>query len=162
MSLSEPFFNTDARLADLEAAGHAWVGTPFAHNGQVRGRNGGAACHGLVWGVLAEAGWDAGEPMPLGRVGHARHSTEEIMLDWLRARPGMFAEIVPATVAALRPGDLTTHRLGLSSHHVALVLPGDLLLEVWSRRPAAVRSLGDADTTKRMTGIFRPLRSQQG
>lgn len=160
MHTPAPFFSTEARLAALEAAGHAWIGTPFAHNGAVRGRLGGASCHGLVWGVLADAGWHAGEPMPLGQAGHARHSREEIMLPWLRSRRGLFAEISPSAAPAtslLQAGDVTTHRLGLCSHHVALVLPGDLLLEIWSRRPAGVRSLGDADATKRLTGIFRPL-----
>jgi hypothetical protein len=155
-----PFFWSPQRLAALDAAAQAWMGTPFAHNGRVCGPLGGACCHGLVWGVLADAGFHFGEEMPLGFAAHARHSREEIVLPWLRLRCGVagaFAEVTPATAAQLMPGDITTHRLGLCTHHVALVLPGRLLLETWSRRVAGVRSLDDADATKRMTAAFRPL-----
>ena len=151
------YFSTPERLAALTAAGQAWIGTPFAHNGIVCGPQGGVSCHGLVVGVLAEAGWSLGEAFPTGQAGHARHSRLEVMLPWLRARPEKFAEISPVAVGSLLPGDITTHRLGLCSHHVALVLPGAWLLEVWSGRVAGVRSLVDADATKRLTGIFRPL-----
>lgn len=155
-----PFFESAARQAALEAAAHLWVGTPFAANGRVRGPLGGACCHGLAWGVLEDAGFRFGVEMPLGLPAHATHSREEIVLPWLRARvvAGELVEIAP-DVAALRPGDITTHRLGLVTHHIALVVPGGLLLETWSRRSAGLRSLADADATKRMTAVFRPLAS---
>jgi|GEM_PF-1075179 hypothetical protein len=160
MDRRAPFFRTPERLAALEAAAQAWVGTPFAHNGCVRGPLGGACCHGLAWGVLADAGWAFGEAMPLGKASHARHHREEIILPWLRARcgsGGLLAEISPVEVAQLQPGDITTHRFGLCTHHVALVVPGGFLLETWSRRSAGLRTLADATATKRMTAIFRPL-----
>lgn len=153
------YFESEKHQAALEAAAHLWIGTPFAHNGRVRGRNGGACCHGLAWGVLEDAGWSFEREMPLGYAGHARHGREEIMLPWLRerAREGYLEEILPATAEQLRAGDITTHRLGLVTHHVALVVPGRFLLETWSRRVAGLRSLEDADATKRMTAAFRPL-----
>ena len=155
-----PFFWSAERLAALDAAAQAWIGTPFAHNGRVRGSLGGACCHGLTWGVLEDAGFRFGEAMPLGQASHARHSREEIILPWLRMRCGVgepLMEVTPATASQLMPGDITTHRLGLCTHHVALVLPGRFLLETWSRRVAGVRTLDDADATKRMTAVFRPL-----
>lgn len=155
-----PFFWSPERQAALEAAAHLWIGTPFAHNGRVRGRDGGACCHGLAWGVLEEAGFRFGETMPLGFAGHARHGRDEVMLPWLDARCGAggpLAHVTPATVDQLLPGDITTHRLGTVTHHVALVVPGGFLLETWSRRCAGLRSLSDADATKRMTAVYRPL-----
>lgn len=158
---SQGWFVTEARQAQLEAAAHLWVGTPFAHNGRVRGSRGGACCHGLAWGVLEDAGFTFGVPMPLGAAGHARHGRDDIMTPWLRGRvaAGELIEITPVDVSSLLPGDITTHRLGRITHHVALVVPGGLILETWSRRVAGLRSLADPDATKRMTAIFRPFNS---
>lgn len=152
-----PFFSTPERRAALTAAVARWEGTPFAHNGTVPGIDGGVSCHGLVWGVLASAGWVLPEPLPIGRADHARHSREEIMLPWLRARPQLFQEITPAEVRSLQPGDVMTHRFLMCSHHLTLATADGRMLEVWGGKRAGCRALGDADTTKRLTGIFRPL-----
>lgn len=160
MSAPVPFFSTPERCAALAEAARGWLGTPFAHNGRVRGPLGGACCHGLVWGVLADAGWQLPEAMPLGQAGHARHSSAEIVRPWLDARCGPSGALLRAEAVAvewLRPGDITTHRLGLCTHHVALVVPGGYQLETWSRRCAALRPLADPDATKRMTAAYRPL-----
>jgi hypothetical protein len=158
--MSTPFFNTPERLAALDAAWPLWMGTPFAHLRRgvpVRGPRGGANCHALCWGVLTDAGWSMPIDLPLVSSNHAKHHTEEIMLEWFRAHPQIFLEITPAEVALLQPGDLIPQKYGLVTHHLSLTVTRSLIIETFSGKQAGTRALADADATKRMQAIFRPL-----
>jgi hypothetical protein len=143
-------FATSLRLEALQAASAAWEGTPFARYGAVRGVA--ASCHGLVYGVLADAGW-------------ARDNAEEVMRPWLRARPSRVREVAvwahdsDVDLSWIKPGDVLVSQLALDlvPHHMGLALEGGQALQVLPRAAAHRVALGDPAVRATLKGVYRPL-----
>lgn len=79
--------------ADIVAAARACLGTPFVHQGRVRGV--GLDCLGLMW-VAAR---DAGVPIPDGQ-GYVRNPNPQ------RLRAELIARLDPISINEIRAGDL--------------------------------------------------------
>ena len=152
------YFTTPERLQALATEAARWPGTPFVSYGAFPGPRGGASCHCLCGAVLAGAGWTVGEVLPRYKVNHAQHHAEGVMLPWLRARPEKFAEIAPASIELLLPGDLAISPLdGLCDHHMGVAIPGGRVLHTLRRRGAHTIERSDPALRAYLTAIFRPL-----
>jgi cell wall-associated NlpC family hydrolase len=154
------YFSTPERISALRTAAERWQGTPFAPAAAVCGPRGGACCHRLVVAVLAEAGFPLAQgEVPDGVLNRATHHVGSIMADWLRAHPDRFAEITPAGLDTVQPGDLLLLRLGVGAHHVALALDRGEVIQTWQGIGAHIAQLSDRRTAKRLMAVFRPLSS---
>lgn len=159
--MNAPYFKTFELQERLRASADALVGTPWSLRGAVGGSDGGVCCHGLVYLGLKGAGWILPESLPMGRANHAKHSSEEIMLTWLRSHPLLLQEI-PLDIADIRVGDVLPQQYGMCSHHLSLAVPfqpeGQIgVLEVWAGKKAGIRNLSDATVSAKISAIFRPL-----
>ena len=70
-----------------------------------------------------------------------------------------FEEIIPADFAALQAGDLFTIRLGLGSHHVAIMADAETVCHSWQGVGAHLERIADPKLQKRVTHIFRPIQT---
>jgi cell wall-associated NlpC family hydrolase len=105
-------------LSDLQqqvlAEAHTWLGTPWHHEGGVKGS--GVDCAMLLVRVFASVGAiPAIDPRPYP-MDHMLHSGEERFLGWLER----FADPI-AQGEAPRPGDVVIYRVGRCYSHGAIV-----------------------------------------
>jgi len=158
--VNTPFFSTPERLAALRAAADAWDGTPWAAGSCVKGERGGVCCHRLVMAVIAEAGFPITQTeIPNGTLNRATHFAGSVIADGLRNMPDRFEEIAPAEWSALRAGDLFTIRLGLGSHHIAVMADHETVCHSWQGVGAHLERIADPKLQKRVTHIFRPIQT---
>lgn len=158
-----PYFVTPERIQALAHAAVAWDGTPFARWGAVRGTA--ASCHGLVYGLLGDAGWSLGEDLPRVAASWARDHVDEVMRPWLRARRDRLLEVahweVPADVdlAVISAGDVLVAQLALDlvPHHMGIALEGGQAMQVLPRVAAHRVALGDPTVCSALRGVYRPL-----
>jgi cell wall-associated NlpC family hydrolase len=155
--MSTPFFNSPERLAALRAAADSWDGTPWAAGSGVKGARGGVCCHRLVTGILVDAGFPiTQEEVPGGTLNRATHFPGSVMADWLRAHPDRFEEF-PANPTTLQAGDLLTIRLGLGSHHIAIMADHLYVAHSWQGVGAHIGRIVEPKLLSRITHIFRPI-----
>ena len=145
-----PYFTTPERIAALEEAASAWLGTPYVISGAVRGS--GASCHMLAAAVLRDAGY----PMPLPPergVTRLREYTAT-MRAWLDGHPECFA---PIGLDALAAGDILLCEIGIG--HIGLYLgdPGARALQVLRHTPTHTICLNSLHERACVLAAYRPL-----
>ncbi len=145
-----PWFNTPARIAALEAAAAAWIGTPYVQSGAVRGS--GASCHKLGAAVLIDAGY----PLPPApeRGLTKLHRYTAAMRAWLEEHPKHFAAV---PLEALAPGDVLLCEIGIG--HIGLYVgdPGARALQVLRNAATHYVSLNDPQARRFVLAAYRPL-----
>ncbi len=95
------------------AEAHSWRGTPWHHEGDVKGA--GVDCAMLLVRVFAAVGAiPAFDPRPYP-MDHMLHSGQERFLGWLQ----QFAD--PVTSGSPQPGDVVVYRVGRCYSHGAIV-----------------------------------------
>lgn len=144
---------SEGRLARLQAAADAWLGTPYVQSGAVRGN--GASCHRLVDAVLRDAGFPM-PPVP-ERGTTTRSRFLDVMRGWLDGHAEHFAKIDVREVADLCAGDLLLCKVGIG--HMALYLGGPAAEALQVLRTAATHkvTLHHAQTFARVLCAYRPL-----
>lgn len=145
-----PWFNTPARIAALEAAAAAWLGTPYVQSGAIRGS--GASCHKLSSAVLLDAGYPLPATPERGMT-RLREFTAA-MRTWLEAHPEHFAAV---PLEALAAGDVLLCQIGIG--HIGLYLgdPGARALQVLRNAPTHFVSLNDPQARRCVLAAYRPL-----
>jgi cell wall-associated NlpC family hydrolase len=137
----------------LTTNAYLWRGTPFVANSCERGPRGGVCCHMLVDALYKSAGLDLGE-VPHGPPGHARSGAPSIMTPWLDASP--LFDRLPAD-ALLQPGDLLGFNLGSTLHHLAILLPCDLIVHAVISLGVSITPRLDSTWASRHAATWRPI-----
>jgi hypothetical protein len=109
--VSQPYFSTSERIAQLISVANEWRETPWCANSHALGSRGGVSCHNLpreifiACGALPEA-----FPQVIGDPNGTRHTRQSVMEPFLDSR-SEFQRL--AEGEAFAPGDL----LGLRIYH---------------------------------------------
>ena len=101
------------RRNDVIAEARSWIGTPWKHQGCLKGRA--CDCVGLVKGVAWGLGLACGTIDAEAYRGYARLPNPETML------AGLGAHLVPIPVEAAGPGDVVLFRIGGLPQHLAIL-----------------------------------------
>ena len=110
--------------------------------------------------VLEEAGFPITQAeIPGGTLNRATHYEGSIIADGLRLMPERFEEITPADFSALQAGDLFTIRLGLGSHHVAIMVDAETVCHSWQGVGVHLERIAEPKLKKRVSHIFRPIQT---
>ena len=151
MTMPTPYFATPERIAALDSAASAWLGTPYVQSGAVRGN--GASCHRLADAVLVDSGYPM-PPVP-ERGAIRRAGFVAAMLAWFESHPEHFAP-VPLDEMPVA-GDLLVADLGCG--HIGLCLggPGPRILQVLFSAPAHYATYADPRLRACLRAIYRPL-----
>lgn len=145
------WFRTPERVAALEAAAAAWLGTPYCQSGAIRGS--GASCHRLAGRVLADAGFPL-PPVP-ERGATLKRDYQSAMTEWL-ATCGAFVPLA-LPLDALAVGDVLVADLGVG--HIGLCLGGvgPQVLQVLRGQPVHITTFADPRLQGRLRAAFRPI-----
>lgn len=143
---------SESRLADLDHAAAAWVGTPWADDSAVRGR--GACCHRLVAAIYAEAGWLPPMPVPGGPALAAAWRDQSPMLDWFLSDGREWFHQVP--VDTLSAGDAVLIRVRRIPYHLAILLGGQRLVHVTHEHGVRIIQASPA-WIRHVDHVFRPI-----
>lgn len=119
------------RRADVVAAARAWLGTPFRHQGRLRGR--GCDCAGLLIGVAHDLGLSDFDFTAYGHLPHA---------DTLRRLCD--AHMRPIPIADARPGDVLLMRWVDEPQHLAIVTDIGVIHAYASARKVTEHGMDDA------------------
>lgn len=145
------WFRTAERVAALESAAAAWLGTPYCQSGAIRGS--GASCHRLAGAVLADAGF----PIPAvpERGATLKCEYQATMIDWL-ATCGAFVPLA-LPFDQLGAGDVLVADLGIG--HIGLCLgdEGPRVLQVLRGQPVHITTFADPRLRGRLRAAFRPI-----
>ena len=152
---SHDWVRTAERVAALESAAAAWLGTSYCQSGAICGS--GASCHRLAGAVLAVAGF----PIPAvpERGVTLKRDYQATMIEWL-STCGAF---VPLAMPCDRPevGDVLVADLGIG--HIGLCLGGDgpQVLQVLRGQPVHVTTFADPRLRGRLRAVFRPIEREE-
>jgi cell wall-associated NlpC family hydrolase len=130
--------NEICRRAALVAAAHAWLETPFRHQGRRRGE--GVDCIGLIVGVAADCGIALEDHLDYPPRARGEALGAELRRQLLPARL-----ILPGTVLWLRFGDFPTH--------VGLCTGGGIIHAYEPERRVIEHGLGGR-WRRRLVGVF--------
>jgi hypothetical protein len=120
----KPYYSTEALQAKLRLEAEAWLGTPFAENCAVRGRQGGVSCERYQVAVHTATGACPPVELPTLAVEKVRrwheHYRESVILEWLdlpeiRGRVRRVDEAEEPMV-----GDIAIVKVQQTEHHVGL------------------------------------------
>jgi hypothetical protein len=93
--MSLPFFSSPERIASLDKAAVAWLGTPFRAHNRARGPRGGVDCGNLIQELMLEAGFLVQRlDLPRPPTDYGQHNAASLVCEFL--------EIHPALTGALR------------------------------------------------------------
>ncbi len=157
-----PFFNTPERQEALLAGARKWEGTPFAPASAVCGPRGGACCHRACAAVWIEGGLPiTQDELPDAPLNRANNHLGSMIGDWLAANPERFQAVSPGW-ESLQPGDLIIVVNGIGGHHVAVVLPGGLMVQSFQKIGVHITRVDhEARATRLRKGlvyaVYRPL-----
>lgn len=122
-----------------------WVGTPFHHQGRLKGV--GVDCAGVAVGVAQACGLEWSDAQGYGRLPHR----------------GLFSATIdavtqPVELEDVQPGDLMVFTWGDDPQHVAIVsqvLPVMQIVHAWQQARACVENVFDESWRSRLTGCRR-------
>lgn len=167
------YFNTSARIVDLQRVAESWVGTPFFPNVAIRGV--GVSCQFLVGAILIECGALPSDfVIGKGPMQWARAHRDSLICPVLDATPQLqtifdrSAEGGSASppqgcdagrsiISATAPGDVLGLRWGGCVQHLAIVLDSFRALHVLEGHKVEPLSLTDARTISHTDRIWRPV-----
>ena len=159
------WFDSDEKIALLEADALSWVRTPFIENCAVKGRNGGVSCHTLAAAIYRAVGFLPSDfTPPRGYVHKLTKSAPEAILDFVDADPsvaGLFSRVEDLKVPL--PGDLIALKHGGESEsadvlkHLGIVLPQRRFVHVLRVIGVRISSLDDVTYAEHIAALRRPL-----
>lgn len=142
--MSRPYFCSPLRVAALDAAASAWLGTPYVVSGAVRDH--GASCHRLAGAILTDAGFPV-TPPEKGAI-RLREFTAA-MREWLDN-----SDSFKRVEGELQPGDVLLCEYGIG--HIGLVVSNGLAVQVLRNAPTHLVSLADPNVRERILAAYRP------
>jgi cell wall-associated NlpC family hydrolase len=142
---------------NLNAAALPWLDTPFAAYARVKGA--GVDCVNLVAAIYVECGALAEFNPPRYCLDAGVHTKDSQLMAWLDGSPKFWRVVMPRD-GAVRAGDTLCFNLGLSEHHVALMLDANKLIHVLPRRRVIISSLDESYYSKRITAVYRPIETE--
>lgn len=151
------WFSEPARVSTLCRAAAAWIGTPWAANSAVRGREGGVSCHHLPRALLIEVGALSSQfPAPRSDPNATRHGGVSVIDRWLDRCP----EFKSMAVSTVPPGDfLAGDLLGLRIYrcvdHLGIMLRPPFFLHVLGHQRATVDQWTDPTWCQRLLRCWR-------
>lgn len=137
-----PFVYGPGRRADVVAEAMSWVGTPYHHEGAVKGS--GVDCAMILVRVFADLGLIPEiDPRPYPMQWHL-HRDDERYLGWIRryARP----------VTEPQPGDIALYRFGRCISHSSILVTDGLMVHAHLRDGAVVLSERRSIDAERLVG----------
>ena len=154
-----PFFNTPARIQQLDEASTAWLGTPFMPNAAVKGA--GVSCQKLVGSLLIECGHlPAGFTIPDEPMSWGNAHTDSLLVKFMAAHPDKFSPVPLPAWATAAPGDVLGIRFGGCIHHCGLVLEaGGKFIHCVRMRTGGVQfsQLREPVFMKMVKAVWRPI-----
>lgn len=130
-----------ATRADVVAEARTWLGTPFKHQGRVKGA--GVDCVGLLFGIAWALGWQ-----------HANEGTYGHRPDPRRMRLALAQHMQPIAVKEVMPADVYWMAFDNDPSHVALVTEHGILHAAASLRRVVEHRL-DPVWQARIRGAYR-------
>ena len=100
------------------AKAREYIGTPFQHQGRVKGKKGGIDCVGLVMCVAEELGIVGADGQPMLRGDYFDYSAEPI--DGY-VHVGCKVRLVPGDMRDIRPGDIACMKIPTEPCHTAII-----------------------------------------
>jgi cell wall-associated NlpC family hydrolase len=153
----KPFFDTIERITTLRFHAAKLVDTPFVPHAMIPGV--GIDCvHVNAWCYL-KTGFLADFAPPRYSMDAGSHSKESALLKWLdgcaQFQKLSTFNLQPSTLLA---GDTVTFNLGLSEHHVGLMLDATRLIHCLCRHRVVVSDLEKENFyRRRVSAFYRPI-----
>lgn len=122
--------------ADVIAEALTWKGTPYVHQGRLKGR--GVDCLGLVAMVGKALGLTDYDRLDYGRLPNPRRMREELK-----------AHLREISLTAARPGDVVHMSWGIDPMHLGILTPAGIV-HAYSLIPAVVEHPVDAGWRAKM------------
>lgn len=146
-------------ILSLSAAAVRWIDTPYGDNGCRRGVS--ASCHGLIWSLYQEAGWEHGITLGDGPSRWAGNLEGSPLCDFMEGQADKFqawlvkeGETFPAS--DVRPADMLGFRIGPFIRHAALALPGGWVVHSLRKYGVQIDPLSDPTWSTRLARVWRP------
>lgn len=130
------------RRAEIVAEARSWLGTPFRHQGRLKGV--GCDCIGLVVGVGRRFGLEPEDPADYARLPDGR-----------RLRAGLAANLAEVSADAARPGDVVLLRIRRDPQHVAILAPAEMMIHAFSAVGRVVATRLDGRWRRRLVAAYR-------
>lgn len=131
-----------------------WCGTPFVKYASVKGA--GVDCVHLVAAILQEVGALPKFEWPKYALDSGVHSRSSALLAWLDSCPSFGRQ--PTT--DIMAGDVICFNLGLSEHHIGLMLDACRFVHTLPMRRVIVSSLAESFYSRKLTVMYRPMESE--
>jgi cell wall-associated NlpC family hydrolase len=150
------FYATEERILSLRFHAGEMVDTPFAHNAMVPGA--GVDCvHVNAWAYLKSGFLKSFNP-PRYALDSGLHARESQLLAWFYGhREFLSLEDGQPLLSKVLCGDSICFNLGLSEHHVGLMLDDKKFVHVLPHRRVIVSSLEERYYARRITAVYRPI-----
>ena len=145
------YFDSDERRLSLRFHAAEWLGTPFAPHAMVR--RAGTDCVHLVAAIYIATDFLTEFAPPAYALDSGAHAKKSQLTAWLDAHPAFLKLDARSTP---QPGDTLCFNMGLSEHHVGLMLDGSQFIHVLPRRFVLLSSLTEAYYARRIASIYRP------
>ena len=146
---------TELNIDVLTANAYTWRGTPFVPNACERGPHGGVCDYMLVADLYRRAGLEIGE-VPYEPPRTVRSGSTPVITLWLEYSPYFLR--LPHT-APLRPGDLLGFDIGPNLQHLAIVLPGNKIVQVLNQLGVVIRPWHEGPLASQNASRWRPIPS---
>ncbi len=150
-----PFFKDARKLEALEKEALEWRDTPFAAHAAVK--HAGVDCVHLVGAILQNVSALKKIDWPHYALDSGVHSKKSALLTWLDACPNFQRFSDPKNI---QPGDVVCFNLGLSEHHIGLMLDAQRVIHVLPKRRVIVSSLKESYYSRRITALYRVVESE--
>ncbi len=128
--------------AEILAAARGWVGTPFRHQGRLKGV--GVDCVGLVAGVARDVGIAVRDRTDYGRVPDGRSLGQ-----------ALGEQLIPLPATAARPGDVLLTRIRRDPQHVGILGEHGSLIHACAGAGRVIETRLDERWWPRVLAAFR-------
>lgn len=149
---TRPFFWSPERILALRFHAGELVDTPFVPHAMVPGS--GIDCIGVNAWCYLKTGFLKDFKPPRYALDSGQHATESALLKWLDARTDFLR--LPRLDSGLAAGDTICFNLGLSEHHVGLVLNDSQFIHVLPRRRVLISSFAESYYSRKITAAYQP------
>lgn len=157
----KPWFDTEARVALLQAEAQKWIGTPFCPNSSSPGHKGGVSCQKLAGEVYRGAGFVIGAEIPDVAMSHARFNRTSLVVAFMSTRREF--EAVPVekgtslAMCGAIAGDLLGFTIHKAVHHLGVCVSHGVFVHAIEGCRVHLAALGDPTWGTRLANIWRPI-----
>lgn len=155
-----PFFSSAERQEALRKEAATWIGTPFLPRGCNKGR--GVDCISLCAMIYLALGVITVYRPPEYSMDGGAHLNESLLEREIHAN-GRFVPVWESDKAAaawltmIMPGDLLVMRVQRVTHHAALVVTNETLIQAFRGPGVAYGSVRDPAVARKVRKIYRPI-----